>query len=92
MRPRSHRLQIPAVRCGTCRHAMTPEYKDDLLCFFGDRIITSPGCREGTFEVLLLRDTGQNKNVGLLLNGEYDEVWGDRVVDDTDVCDGWDKR
>lgn len=70
---------------------MVPQYKNDLLCFHGDRVVTSPGIREGTFEVQLMLDEGRVVDVGLLDNGDYDEVWGGRIVDDTDVCDDWEK-
>jgi hypothetical protein len=85
VRPESHRIQIPEKRCGNCRHGLIPEHKNDLLCFFGDRIVTQPSfVRDGWDDVLL-----DGEPVGLMDGDEYDHVWGGRAVDDEDVCDEW---
>jgi len=86
-RPENYRTQLQHRRCGTCQFALAPEYKDDLLCFFGDMhrvTIEVPGDKDGT--VTLMFD---GKEVGLMDGDEYDQVWGGRVVDPTCVCDKW---
>lgn len=85
MRPASHREQVPPQRCGNCLYGMIPEWKQHLLCFFGDEFTTQPSfVQAGCDDVLL-----NGEPVGLLDGDEYDAVWGGRAVDDTDVCDCW---
>jgi len=84
-RPNSYREQILERRCGNCRFAAIPEYKDDLLCFFGDNAeIEQSNCNRNKSVVLI-----DGAHVGLLDGQEYDPVWASRVVDCTDVCDEW---
>lgn len=84
-RPQSFREQIPERRCGNCRFAAIPEYKNDLLCFFGDNVeIEQSDCNRNKSVVTMNGD-----HVGLLDDEEYDPVWATRVVDCTDVCDEW---
>ena len=56
MRPQSHREQIPEKRCGNCKHGLVPEFRDNLLCFHGDKIETKPGLSAGTTEVWQLTE------------------------------------
>lgn len=84
MRPNTHREQVPAKRCGNCRHSAVPDFKDHLLCFHGDpvRYVRLAGCT--AIDVYL-----DGKCVGTMDGDQYDKVWGGRVVDPTDVCDEW---
>lgn len=84
-RPQSHCEQIPSRRCGNCRFAHIPEYKDDLLCFFGDAIESEQSYCNSHKSVVML----DGDHVGLLDGQEYDPVWANRVVDCTDICDEW---
>jgi hypothetical protein len=83
-RPASHREQIPERRCGNCRFSAVPEYKDHLLCFFGDKVEIIPGLNPHKPTVLL-----DGEDVGLMEGDEYSEVWGGRVVEFSEVCDEW---
>lgn len=87
MRPQSHREQIPEKRCGNCKHGLVPEFRDNLLCFHGDKIETKPGLSAGTTEVWL-----NGEDVGTMDGDEYDQVWAGRLVDWDDVCDEWEEE
>lgn len=87
-RPASHRTQSHPRCCGTCKHSAWPESKEHLLCFFGDTVEIIPSSlREWWSDVIF-----DGTSVGLLDGDEYDKVWGDRVVEDTDVCDEWESE
>lgn len=85
-RPSTHRNQDPPRRCGNCIYALYPEHKDDLLCFHGDSVTRRPSCLRGHWVDIELAD---GRAVGLLDGDEYDQVWGGRVVDESDICDEW---
>lgn len=89
-RPASHREQVFPQRCGTCFFAHRPEFKTDhLLCFHGDNIEVHRWGWDGKLDKVDIRLDG--RDVGMMEGeGEYDEVWGGRVVDPvTEVCDEW---
>lgn len=83
-RPASHREQTPPRRCGNCRFSAVPEYKNHLLCFFGDKVEFLPSYQPDKPEVRL-----DGEHVGLLEGDEYSKVWGGRVVEYDEVCDEW---
>lgn len=86
MRSASHKSQFPEHGCFDCKHGIIPCYKDHLLCFYGDAdlIVYSIDCESKKADIEL-----NGLNVGLLEGDEYDQVWGGRVVDPTDICDEW---
>lgn len=85
MRPESHRDQTSERRCGNCKFAAVPVYKDHLLCFHGDNAVMEPSsCSSFKKDVWI-----NGELVGLLDGDEYDKIWGGGVVEDTDVCDEW---
>lgn len=84
-RPESHREIEPSKRCGNCRFSCWPEWKDDLLCFFGDDIHVESGDRKDRFFIEL-----EGVDVNIADGDEYDRIWGGRVVDPhLEVCDEW---
>lgn len=87
-RPASHREQEFDRSCGNCFFAHSPEYKRDLLCFFGDKIEINRWGFDGKIDKVDVRLDGDD--VGLMEGEEYSQVWGGRVVDPvSDVCDEW---
>jgi hypothetical protein len=84
MRPTSYRYQIPAKCCGNCKYSATPEYKDDLLCIYGDTLIKCNLLDDGKYDLEIGSQT-----IGLMDGDEYDKIWGGRVVDFNDICDEW---
>jgi hypothetical protein len=84
MRPVSHRTQDPEHGCFDCKHSAKPEYKDHLLCFFGDDVIINKSQYITSVEF-------NGNDVSLMDGDEYDEVWGGRVVTPTDTCDEWEQ-
>lgn len=84
MRPESHRECLPERRCGTCMHAHLLEFKGDLLCLHGDDFEVIP-YETGTVEIIV-----EGECVSVMDGGQYDEIWGGRVVDPCiEVCDEW---
>lgn len=65
--------------------AITPIYKDDLLCFHGDAIRVEDSCSSSHKKDVIL----DSEPIGLMDGEEYSKVWGGRCVDDTDICDEW---
>lgn len=85
MRPRSHRSQEHARRCGNCIHAHRVECRGDLLCFHGDEYVVQPSCFFAGRTAVLLH----GEPVSLMGGEEYSTLWGSRVVTESDVCDEW---
>lgn len=85
MRPSTYRQQTPEKRCGNCRFAHVPMYKDDLLCFFGDTVSAT----KSDFQAEKSDIYFNGSCVGLMDGEDYSTVWHGRVVDETDVCDEW---
>lgn len=86
MRPTTHRGQLPAHGCFDCTHSRLLQYKQDLLCFHGDRIVTTPGILRDEVGVVLF-DGQKSVQVELADGDEYDRVWGGRIVDEYDICE-----
>lgn len=86
-RPQSHRVELPAKRCGNCVHCALVAYKRDYLCFHGDDVkVSSSTDNESSFVQL-----GSDAEFVEVMDGEeYSNVWGGRAVcPDTEVCDEW---
>lgn len=84
-RPESHREIEHPKRCGNCLFSCRPEWKDDLLCFFGDDVRIEYGPLQDMFFVEL-----EGVDVNHADGDEYDRIWANRVVDPhLEVCDEW---
>lgn len=87
-RPQSHRAQVPLRRCADCKFANLVAYKLDLLCFHGDDIAIT-GQSHYPVDADYVELGGEN--VEMLDGDEYGRVWANRIVDQDDVCDEWQK-
>ena len=83
-RPESHREQIPEQRCGNCIFARWVRNGHHLLCFHGDESRTRIVSEGEPWE-----DVEIDGNCISIMEEEFDEVWGGRSTDSTDVCDEW---
>lgn len=89
-RPASHYENLPARRCGSCRHSAYVEFKRDTLCFFGDNVRIGKGCDYPTPADSVELD---GRDVGSMDGEEYSEVWAGRIVHpNLGTCDEWSLR
>lgn len=88
MRPDSHKEQIPEKLCENCKFCHEPNYKNDLLCFFGDNIKINKWHFKDS-ETIYTDIELNGEDVGFMEGDEYSKIWGGRVVDYTDICDEW---
>lgn len=83
MRPKSYREQNPEKCCANCYFAKLIPTKDDMLCFYGDKIEIEESIFFGSGEYIIL----DGVDISLLTDEEYATVWGGRVVDRENICD-----